>query len=69
MADPRGNGRHQNWQTALDALVEDAPACGLDGQKVREKVAAIAAHYSSDRTRYDVIRHMHDSMLAEAHRD
>lgn len=59
---------HRNWQVALDALVEDAPSCGLDGEKVRAKVAALMEHYKSDRTRYDVIRHMHDSMLAEAHR-
>lgn len=60
--------RHTNWQVALDALIEDAPACGLDPFKVRKRVERVVSHYKSNRTRYDVIRHMHDSMLAEAHR-
>lgn len=65
----RERGVHRNWQVALDALVEDAPSCGLDGAKVREKVAELLPHYKSDRTKYEVIRHLHDSMLNEANRE
>lgn len=61
--------KHKNWQVALDALVEDAPSCGLDAEKVRERVTALMEHYRDDKTRYSVIRHMHDSMLGEAHRE
>lgn len=59
--------RKRNWQVALDALVEDAPGAGLDAEKVREKVLGLMEHYKSDRVRYDVIRHMHDAMLRDAH--
>jgi len=60
--------RHTNWREALDALVEDAPACGRDPVKVRQAVEEAALMFNSDKVRYGVIRKMHDVMLEEAHR-